>query len=91
MEIKLFRLKGKYFSEDGKSVDYVQLRNDDLFKEFQTQAEQLAHVTLADLNPSQRKAFFISIFPYTKLYYTLINNFFLFHRYIQHTNHPCPF
>lgn len=58
----ILKLKGKYFSEDGKSVDYVQLRNDDLFKEFQTQAEQLAHVTLADLNPSQRKAFFINIY-----------------------------
>ena len=66
----MFRLKGKYFSEDGKSVDYIKLRNDDMFKEFQTQAEQLAHVSLADLNPIQRKAFFISIFSYTKLYYT---------------------
>jgi hypothetical protein len=67
-EIKLFRLKGKYFSEDGKSVDYVKLRNDGMFKEFQTQAEQLAHVSLADLNPIERKAFFISILSYNKLY-----------------------
>jgi len=33
-----------------------------LFKEFQTQAEQLADLELADLSPVQRKAFFISIF-----------------------------
>lgn len=48
-------------SEDGKSVDYAELRNDNLFKKFQAQAEQLANLELADLSPVQRKAFFISI------------------------------
>lgn len=56
----IFRLKGKYLSEDGKSVCYAELKKDDLFQEFQSQAEQLVHVSLADLNPIQRKAFFIS-------------------------------
>jgi hypothetical protein len=56
-------LKGKYLSEDGKSVDYAELRNDNLFKEFQAQSVQLADVELADLSPVQIKAFFISISP----------------------------
>ena len=59
--IILSRLKGKYLSEDGKSVDYPALRKDDLFKEFQFQAEQLANIALVDLSLVQRKAFFISI------------------------------
>lgn len=54
-------MKGKYLSEDGKSVDYTALKNDDIFKEVQLQAEQLANVVLSDLTPAQRKAFFISI------------------------------
>ncbi|EFX70595.1 hypothetical protein DAPPUDRAFT_228243 [Daphnia pulex] len=58
----ILKLKGKYLSEDGKSVDYAELRNDNLFKEFQAQSEQLADLELADLSPVQRKAFFINIY-----------------------------
>ncbi|KAK4016090.1 hypothetical protein OUZ56_031050 [Daphnia magna] len=58
----VLKLKGKYLSEDGKSVCYAELKKDDLFQEFQSQAEQLVHVSLADLNPIQRKAFFINVY-----------------------------
>ncbi|XP_057374417.1 uncharacterized protein LOC130695312 [Daphnia carinata] len=58
----VLKLKGKYLSEDGKSVHYAELKKDDLFQEFQSQAEQLVHVSLADLNPIQRKAFFINVY-----------------------------
>jgi hypothetical protein len=74
-------LKGKYLSEDGKSVDYAELRNDNLFKEFQAQSVQLADLELADLSPVQRKAFFISISPLVPSYEhtsSLKTIFFLF-------------
>ncbi|KAI9556981.1 hypothetical protein GHT06_016775 [Daphnia sinensis] len=58
----ILKLKGKYLSEDGKSVCYAELKKDDLYQEFQSQADQLVHVSLADLNPTQRKAFFINVY-----------------------------
>ena len=57
----LNRLKGKYLADDGKSVDYRGLRNDELFLEFENLVDQLYHVELDQLNLNQLKAFFISI------------------------------
>ena len=48
-------------SEDGKSVDYQGLRNDDLFLEFENHVDQLYTVNLDELNEAQLKSFFISI------------------------------
>merc|ERR1711928_80414 len=57
----ILRLKGKYLSDDGKSVDYQGLRNDDLFVEFESHVDQLYYVDLSELNQAQLKSFFISI------------------------------
>jgi len=57
----ILRLKGKYLADDGKSVDYRGLRNDELFLEFENLVDQLYHVELDQLNLNQLKAFFISI------------------------------
>jgi len=58
----ILRLKGKYLSEDGKSVDYQGLRNDDLFLEFENHVDQLYTVNLDELNEAQLKSFFINVY-----------------------------
>ena len=61
LSVLFSRLKGKYLSDDGKSVDYQGLRNDDLFVEFESHVDQLYYVDLSKLNQAQLKSFFISI------------------------------
>ena len=54
------RLKGKYLSDDGTTVDYVRLKADSLFTEFENLVKQFNFIDLRELNSAQRKAFFIS-------------------------------
>ena len=54
------RLKGKYLSDDGTTVDYVGLKADSLFTEFENLVKQFNFIDLRELNSAQRKAFFIS-------------------------------
>ena len=54
-------------SEDGKSVDYVKLKNSDTFNDYVKQASQLHHLNLTKLSLTERKAFFISILLYVRL------------------------
>ena len=53
-------MKGKYWSDNGKSVDYIGLKKDKLFQEFECLANQLSNVDLSKFNAVQRKVFFIS-------------------------------
>jgi len=57
----MLKIKGEYMSEDGKSVDYVKLKNSDTFKDYVKQSCQLHHLDLTKLSVTERKAFFISI------------------------------
>lgn len=72
-------------SEDGKSVDYQGLRNDDLFLEFENHVDQLYTVNLDELNEAQLKSFFISINLQIMHYYHLIYTLF-YPRCLQHIN-----
>jgi len=62
LSVLFSRLKGKYLSDDGKSVDYQGLRNDDLFVEFESHVDQLYYVDLSELNQAQLKSFFINVY-----------------------------
>lgn len=79
------RLKGRYLSEDGKTVDYVGLKGDKLFQEFEGLSNQLVHADLAELSSIQRKAFFISMMANNNLFshYVILNSC-VSCRYIQH-------
>ena len=57
----MLKLKGEYMSDDGRSVDYVRLKNSDTFKDYIKQTCQLHYLDLTKLSLTERKAFFISI------------------------------
>ena len=57
----MLKMKGEYMSEDGKSVNYVKLKNSDTFKDYVKRTSQLHHLDLTKLSLTERKAFFISI------------------------------
>jgi len=57
----MLRLKGEHISDDGRSVDYVKLKNSDIFKDYVKQTSHLRHLDLSKLSLTEKKAFFISI------------------------------
>lgn len=54
-------LQGKYLSSDGHVVNYKAMRASSEFSEYKLLARELAGMTLADLTPAERKAFFLSM------------------------------
>ena len=48
-------------SEDGKAVDYVQLKKSPLFSQYEQQARDISNIDLTTLNEEEKCAFFISI------------------------------
>ncbi|XP_065913569.1 uncharacterized protein [Dysidea avara] len=58
----MLKLKGEYMSDDGRSVDYVRLKNSDTFKDYIKQTCQLHYLDLTKLSLTERKAFFINVY-----------------------------
>lgn len=56
------KLKGRYMSNDGTSVDYVKLKKSSEFEEIVSDARQLQTIKLELLTELQRKVFFINIY-----------------------------
>lgn len=63
----MLQLKGGHMTEDGHGVDYNQLKESKLFKEYTELAQQLVNCDPTTLEDLQRKAFFISILPIVNL------------------------
>lgn len=58
----LLRLTAEFLDEDGKSVDYLGLRNSSLFHDYEKLSFALHHVDLNTLRPQARKAFVINLY-----------------------------
>lgn len=57
----MLRVKGDHMTEDGRGVDYSQLKESKLFQEYVTLTSQLQSCDPSHLEEGERKAFFISI------------------------------
>lgn len=57
----ILRLKGKFISEDGKSVNYMQMKDSPEFSAYLKDANDLCRVDLSHMSEVERKVFFLSI------------------------------
>ncbi|XP_059179634.1 uncharacterized protein LOC131958563 [Physella acuta] len=58
----LLRLKGRFISEDGKSVNYLQMKESPEFRAYLTDANDLCRVDLSHMSEVERKVFFLNIY-----------------------------
>ena len=57
-----FRIKGEFILEEGKGVDYSEIKGSKLFKDYvENVAPQLQYADLDNMSERDKKAFFISI------------------------------
>ena len=57
----MLKIKGRFISEDGHTVDYNALKESDLFKEYVKMTAALTQVNLTSLERTEKTAFFLSI------------------------------
>ena len=57
----MLKIKGSFIGEDGHVVDYVALKESDLFREYCARTRALRGVNLRGLERTERIAFFLSI------------------------------
>lgn len=62
LQKSMLKLKGKFMSDDGKSVDYDKMRKSPEFKEYQKDAIDLQRVDLSSLSEKDKKVFFLNIY-----------------------------
>lgn len=58
----MLRLRSEFITEDGKSVDYVQLKKSALFSQYEKQARDISNIDLTMLNEEEKCAFFINVY-----------------------------
>ncbi|XP_015767391.1 PREDICTED: uncharacterized protein LOC107346125 isoform X2 [Acropora digitifera] len=58
----MLKIKGRFISEDGHTVDYNALKESDLFKEYVKMTAALTQVNLTSLERTEKIAFFLNIY-----------------------------
>ncbi|RUS81942.1 hypothetical protein EGW08_010287 [Elysia chlorotica] len=58
----LLRLKGKFMSDDGKDVDYVNMKKSPEFEQYLKEAMELQKVDLSNMDEKEKKVFFINVY-----------------------------
>lgn len=61
LQKEMLTLKSQFISEDGKSVDYANMKKSDIFKDYIRNCQQLHYLDLTKLSLVEKKVFFISI------------------------------
>lgn len=58
----MLKIKGSFITEEGRAVDYTELKKSELFQEYVDRTQALQAVNLASLERTEKIAFFLSIF-----------------------------